>query len=276
MISQLVTRQVPGTQNQVDINRMLNIELIYSDYIAAEREKYERLRDDYKGWLGASSAGYCYKKQYYKLSEVEAEEPNHRVSRLLRLGTIVHSDVENAILLYNKTNKDSEMFKDIETEKRIKISKYKVLGHMDIYEEDGDIKRIYDLKTVASYKWRKKFGRKNTDPNADVNYNLQLGTYGLGVSDSTEPLTNTELYLCWYNKDNSMMKDPVKVDSIWISSAETYWAGLRDALELYKTDNLEPDQVPTGFGAPMQQWECNYCQYSYRCNSPYIKNKGRR
>ena len=244
---------------------MLDLQRIYAEYLALKQDERNLKYEKYKGWFGASSTGYCHKKQYYKLKDTIVEDVDDRVNRLLRLGTIVHSDFEKAIKVYDKAHKTK-----IETEKEVKISHLKVVGHIDILETDGDINRVYDIKTVASYKWRMKFGRKNTDPNSDINYNLQLGTYGMAINP--DPL-KTELYLCWYNKDNSMMKDPVKINSSWMNKAEEYWIDLRDDITEWIEQEVEPNNILAGLtpNVPVQKWECNYCPYSNQCNSPLTK-----
>jgi len=242
---------------------MLDLQRIYAEYIALKQEERSLKYEKHRGWFGASSSGYCHKKQYYKLQDTAIEEIDDRVNRLLRLGTIVHSDFEKAIKAYNKTHKTK-----IETEKEIRIPHLKVIGHLDILETEGDINRVYDIKTVASYKWRMKFRRIKADPNSDINYNLQLGTYGMGIN--SDP-SRTELYLCWYNKDNSMMKEPVKVDSEWMLKAEEYWIGLRNDISKWIDNDMKPDDILAGItpNVPVQTWECKYCQYSTQCNSPY-------
>jgi len=251
---------------------MVDLERIYAEFLESEQEERNKKYEEFKGWIGASSAGHCFKKQYYKLNDVDSDEPNMRVNRLLRLGTIVHSDFEKAIKSYNKSHKTK-----IETEKQVKIPELKIIGHIDIFEQSNNnlINRVYDLKTVAGYKWRKKFGRVNVDVNSDINYNLQLGTYGLATHPKDSDLEATELYLCWYNKDNSMMKPPIQIDSMWMYRAEQYWNELWSSINEWEGLSMEPDSVPVGINiqSPVQEWECNYCQYSYRCNSPYIKNK---
>lgn len=247
---------------------MIDLKRIYAEFLQSEQDKRNKKYEKYEGWLGASSSGHCFKKQYYKLHNVESQDAERRVNRLLRLGTIVHSDIEKAIKAYNKTHKTT-----IKTEKQIKIPELKVIGHIDILETTDEVNKIYDIKTVASYKWRMKFGRKGTDPNSDINYSLQLGTYGLGVKKIND--LDTELYLCWYNKDNSSMKEPLQVDSEWIYLAENYWEDLWKSINEWNKQSIAPDDIETNimYQSPIQEWECNYCQYAYRCNSPYIKNK---
>ena len=51
-----------------------NIEDIYHNYltdIQEKRNKQRRDRDEYRTWFGASSAGSCYKKQYYRVNGYE-------------------------------------------------------------------------------------------------------------------------------------------------------------------------------------------------------------
>tara|TARA_R100000808_G_scaffold9836_3_gene26651 strand:- start:24307 stop:25086 length:780 start_codon:yes stop_codon:yes gene_type:complete len=246
---------------------MLDIERIYSSFIDQKQEERNENYKDFEGWFGASSAGHCHKKQYYKLTNTEAEKTTERVSRLLRLGTIVHKDIEQSILAWNKSNKTK-----IQTEKRVTIPELKVVGHVDILEEEDNVNRIYDFKTVASYKWKKKFGRfKNRDKNADINYKLQLGTYGLAAGKSPE---DTELYLIWYNKDNSSMKKPLPIDSRWMNIAKEYWEKLKHNIDMWTgAASLEPDELKEdGITIPLKEnteWECNLCQYYYRCGSKY-------
>lgn len=257
---------------------MLDVERIYAEYIESKQEKRNKKYAKYEGLLGASSTGYCHKKQYYKLTDSEAEKASERVSRLLRLGTVVHSEIEKAIKAWNKSH-DTKIY----TEHQVKIPELRVVGHIDILELYPYVSRIYDFKTVASFKWRKKFGRfKNRDPNTDTTYKLQLGSYGLGVGKKPE---NTELYLVWYNKDDSSMKPPVKVDSVWMKFAKEYWIELWKNIDSWMVGGVNPDDIKVdGKHSPMdtsvytgvkqaKMWECNYCQYSERCNSPHYTKK---
>ena len=45
---------------------MLNIEGVYADFIDSHSEDHDRKYKNYEGWFGASSAGQCFKKQYYR------------------------------------------------------------------------------------------------------------------------------------------------------------------------------------------------------------------
>jgi hypothetical protein len=75
----------------------LNLETIYDNYLDRLQEEREEKHKEFKKWFSASTAGSCYKKQWYKLNEFEAEPFDIRTKRLLRLGTIVHKDFEEAL-----------------------------------------------------------------------------------------------------------------------------------------------------------------------------------
>ena len=253
---------------------MLDLERVYADFIDSHREDHGRKYEKYEGWFGASSAGHCFKKQYYKHLNIEPQGFSDRVARLLRLGTIVHEDVAKAVKLYRKTS-ESKLY----VEKQVKIPRLKVIGHIDILEQENGISRVFDLKTVAGYRWRKKFGRttKNfkPDPNLDINYKMQLGSYGLALVDTSD---DVEMYLCWYNKDNSTMKPPIEVDRGWIDEAEAYWLDLWNAID----ETGSPDEMIPGvtYGVPMAPieangscWECNLCPYNHICNSRFNTKK---
>tara|TARA_R110002020_G_scaffold3785_1_gene16821 strand:+ start:989 stop:1747 length:759 start_codon:yes stop_codon:yes gene_type:complete len=251
---------------------VLDIEGVYADFIDSHKEDHNRKYENYEGWFGASSAGHCFKKQYYKHLNVEPQGFDNRVSRLLRLGTIVHEDVAKSIEFYIKnTNSDSES--KLFVEKQVKIPRLKVLGHIDILEQENGVSRIFDLKTVAAYRWRKKFGRRTKnfrpDPDSDKFYNLQLGSYGLALIDDS---SSVEMYLCWYNKDNSVMKKPIEVGTSWINAAEEYWFDLWNTID----ETGSPDEMIPGVtkGVPMdREWECNLCPYNHICDSRFNTKK---
>ena len=76
---------------------MLNIETILHLHIVDENNKRDEYYKQFKGKHSASSAGYCYKKQYYQLHGYEGEPMDKRVKRLLRLGTLLHKDLYQPI-----------------------------------------------------------------------------------------------------------------------------------------------------------------------------------
>jgi len=232
---------------------------IYSGFLKNEKQERD---EKYKDWFRASSAGTCFKKQWFNINGYEQNELDDRVMRLLRLGTIVHSDIEKALNSVETTDR-----LEVITEQEVLIPDIKVIGHLDaaLLNKDGSGEitsaEIYDVKTCASYKWRMKFGR-NKEKNPSFNYELQIGTYGLGVQAKYE-VDEVTLALLWYNKDTSAMREQ-KIDALqWTSNALEYWTTLQESLEDVKTHE---DMIPgIDYGVPMMDWECRYCGFTKYC-----------
>ena len=78
----------------------IDIEGIYKNYLDDKQEENRVAR--YEGnedWYHASGAGSCSRKLYFESVE-KAEKTNPidtRTSRLLRLGTVVHEDIQNSL-----------------------------------------------------------------------------------------------------------------------------------------------------------------------------------
>ena len=84
----------------------VDIEGIYKDYISKKNEENKQKR--YIGkeeYYHASSTGSCSRKIWFESIQkaTPTDEPDKRSQRLLRLGTIVHDDLQNALLQYNVT-----------------------------------------------------------------------------------------------------------------------------------------------------------------------------
>ncbi len=73
------------------------IQDIYNDYIHSQNEEYKKLYEGYEDWYGASSVGQCYRKQWYRTHGTPEKEMDEGTKRVLRLGTILHRDIEKAI-----------------------------------------------------------------------------------------------------------------------------------------------------------------------------------
>ena len=260
-------------------NSPVDIENIYNDYIDSKQE--ENYNKRYKGkehYYHASGAGSCSRKLYFE-SVVQAEaseDMDSKTKRLLRLGNIVHDDIQLSLEIYNRdiynrdiynrdNNKDKE--KEIKnkekafkfhTEEEVSIEELKVRGHYDIVAEKKDTEvYLYDIKTCASYSWSMKFGRKKNF-NPSIHYELQLGTYGYAIKQQMGRLDGMFLY--YYNKDNSRMRC-VQVPLTFVSRAYLFWRNINDEHE----QGLPPFRKGV---SPVQDWQCNYCQYRAVCNPP--------
>ncbi len=261
-------------------NSPIDIEGIYNDYLDKKQE--ENRLNRYSGnesWYHASGAGSCSRKLYFEsVEQVEVTNPiDAKTKRLLRLGNIVHDDFQESLVSYNRdiynrdTNRDNnqDISREIEkenknkekeikfhTEQEVKIEELNVRGFYDIVSE-GDEVYLYDLKTCGGYSWKLKFGRKPAF-NPSIHYELQLGTYGYALKQQFGRLDGMFLY--YYNKDTSMMR-AVAVPLTYISRAYLYWRNIND----------EHEQGLPAFRkgvSPVQDWQCNYCQFLDHCNPP--------
>ena len=258
----------------------VDIEGIYNEYLDEKQEKNRVAR--YKGnehWYHASGAGSCSRKLYFE--SVEMIKPTNlfdeRTKRLLRLGNLVHEDIQNSLThtrnreLYNRDNNRDSLLKekeiknkekDIEflVEGEIKIEELKVRGFYDVVAKQGVHEQqiyLYDIKTCGGWSWKMKFGR-NKKINTSIHYELQLGTYGYAIQKQFGQLDG--MYLYYYNKDDSQMRT-VQVPLTYVSRAYLFWKNINDE------HKQGLPRFRTGV-SPVQKWQCNYCQFLDHCNPP--------
>ena len=170
----------------------IDIEGIYKNYLDKKQE--ENRKERYEGnehWYHASGAGSCSRKLYFESVE-KAEVTNSiddKTNRLLRLGNVVHEDIQNSLThthynniynndIYNNPNNKEKEIKDKEkdiefhTEGELTIKELNVRGFYDIVVDDRLAERkvyLYDIKTCGSYSWKMKFGR-NKQFNPSIHY----------------------------------------------------------------------------------------------------------
>ena len=256
------------------INSPIDIEGIYNDYLDKKQEANRLKRYSGKeSWYHASGSGSCSRKLYFEsIEQVKPSNPlDDKTKRLLRLGNIVHDDFEKSLVTYNRdiynrdNNRDISSDKEKEnkekeikfhTEQEITIDELNVRGFYDIVSEGEEV-YLYDLKTCGGYSWKLKFGRKQSF-NPSIHYELQLGTYGYAVKQQFGRLDGMFLY--YYNKDTSMMR-AVSVPLTYISRAYLFWKNTKDEHK----QGLPPFRKGV---SPVQDWQCNYCQFLNHCNPP--------
>jgi len=247
----------------------LDLKEIYNDYLT-EKGSINKLNYKKKNpnkYYRASAAGHCFKKHWYSINGYEGTSTgDDRSKRLLRLGTIVHEDIEKAIDWYdNKISDDLSNEYDVSfhTEYGVLIEELNVMGSADIVLLDSEgTASVLDIKTTHSYKWKMMFGR-NKEKSPSRMYELQLGTYALGVcnQENVNP-DSISLYLVYYKKDDSSMKY-VDVNPVWMDNAAEYWVTLNETLSLVKE---EADIPRDTLNVPIENWECRYCQFESICN----------
>ena len=234
---------------------MINVEEIYAAELDREQLINKNKYRNHEGWFSASSAGSCFKKLMLRREGKQEPDMDKRVMRLLRLGTIVHEDIQRAIV---NSEEMSNINYTIMMEKRVEMPDLKVVGHLDIGildKTNGNLK-VMDIKTCASYKWRMKFGRK-PDPKGNPNYNMQLATYLKALDDKINTDGALEMSLLWYNKDTSALREEHIEVEHWVERAMEYWEELNEYSENTTSEDLEVGS----YGVPMENWECRYCGF---------------
>ena len=259
------------------INDNLNIIDIYDAYLDIKQEEHKLKYSEHKGWFSASTAGSCFKKQWYKLNEEHEEPLDKRVKRLLRLGTIVHKDVQEAIDWYNDIFKTSSKndSKEYRTEYAITLDEFKVIGHLDAMYIDYNNKTIdlIDLKTIGDYPWKMRFGiKKNRDKNPSNHYYYQVATYMLGIGVELDEdcgikkeereFFEYDMGIVWYNKNDSRLKS-ISIDPVWTTLAKEYWTELNEFID--SGDDIQSIQPGTAINVPAEHWECGYCPFETKC-----------
>ena len=240
---------------------------IYDQYITDEnnknREKYKHLEPHF----GASSAGLCFNKQYYKINKYkeEADSIDYKSNRRMRLGTIIHKDFENALIDYIKSSEQYHKSKmTIFKEYQIKIPELKVIGHLDYAIRLGDQLAVADFKSIAAWGYTRRFGRKeNREKNPSRHYEYQVCTYAIALANELE-IENPQVYLMFYKKDDSTFKHS-KVSPHYMDLAWNYWEELNDTIETLGEDitTIEPYSMAN---IPAQtKWDCDYCRYQIQC-----------
>ena len=242
----------------------MDIKSIYHDYLVHLESKRDRTKNKFH----ASSSGSCFRKQMYNYYEFPQDVKDDKSYRLLRLGTIVHEDIENALMYYGGHTHGGRIY----IEHEVEIEPLNLVGTFDAGEmiTDGDkvTFNLYDMKTAAMYTWSKKFAReiKNRDPKVDTNYKMQIGTYALAMNEKHD-LDKINMYLVWYRKNDSFVRETL-VNNKWIDKALEYWTEVNEILE-ESGKKFEEDLTPGIYpGVPAQpEWECGYCPYYSICPS---------
>ena len=246
------------------------ISKIYNAYIETQNE--ENVNNRYVGkekYYHASGANMCLRKHWFQINSApETDKPEMVSKRIMRLGTVVHTDYENALNWYEKNRKNgsdiissnystnNSSISSISTEGEIILPELNVRGFYDaVFQmETGEV-YLYDFKTIRAYPYKLKFGR-DPRPQKGPTHEIQLATYGLGVREKFGRLDGMFLY--YYNKDSSVCKER-EVELEFLEYAQDYWVGVNE-----KTSGVVPPPVRID-ESPMQRWECNYCTYLTHC-----------
>ena len=150
-----------------------------------------------------------------------------------------------------------EGIKDMVMEHPVDIPELNVKGFIDIVVrlESGEV-YVYDIKTIGSWSWRFKFGRKKEDK-PSIHQELQLGTYGYAVKEEFGRCDG--LFLLFYNKDTSDVRQ-VEVDLGFMDASYNFWTNIKQLHKVHGLPYLQESE------SPVMAWECKYCQYKDLCD----------
>ena len=240
---------------------------IYNDYLDKENELNKIKYKKHEGWFSASSSGSCIKQLYYKINNYEEQPMERRVKRLLRLGTLVHNDLEKAMDSFiadpdsNYANGNYTIYK----EKQVSIPHLKVVGHLDLAIHQENTLNVIDYKTIGDYPWKMRFGRKK-EQNPSQHYYLQVATYGIALANEIEN-PQVELNLIWYNKNDSRFKTQY-IEPKYLDYALEYWENVNEVVAGYGEDIVEIEPG-TMTDIPAENWQCNYCAFKRQCEEDW-------
>ena len=262
-------------------------EKIYHDYLLHKNSvNTEERYEGNEGWYHASGAGLCSRKLYYQSIEkipvppksFKALDAKKRSGmRKMGLGTIIHDNIQNALIYYNNiynnninnniVEKEKKELtykkKSFEVEGEVTIPSLNVRGFYDVLlledseEYDTPLVKLYDIKTVGTYQWKRRFNEAY-QPEPGGYYYLQLGTYGLALREKYGNLDH--MGLIFYNIESQTMRE-VEVPVTFADTARRYWYSI----------NEEHSRGVPGFRlgtSPVEKWACNYCDFKSHCNPP--------
>ena len=250
-----------------------NIAQIYAEYIDHKnKENVDARYSGEKRYFHASATGTCLRKHFFRINGVEESDQSTLVSnRIMRLGTIVHNDYENALKFQNE-QKDkfidnnntinstiySSKIELISTEGEIQIPEFGVRGFYDaVFQMKTGEVYLYDFKTIRSYPYRMKFGRDKSNIAKDNDlHSQQISTYGIAIEKEFGRLDGMFLY--YYNKDSSVCKE-VEVPLHYMDVARESWAEVQESCL-----GSVPPPVKVG-SSPKFNWECKYCNFITHC-----------
>ena len=140
-------------------NSPIDIEGIYEKYIDEKQEenrikRYEGRED----WYHASGAGSCSRKLYFEsVEKAEVSNPiDRRTKRLLKLGNIVHDDIQNS-LTRTHYNRDNNIDNNIALDNKEK-------------ETDAIKKTLANKKKALKEIEKEKFKKKNVSVKEASNF----------------------------------------------------------------------------------------------------------
>lgn len=248
---------------------MVTLDALYKHYLTKihyNPEDYDEKRD--KKVHRASMSGRCHKLQKYHMSDIQPKELDDDTKKVFRIGDLYHDDIQKAFKwLIEDKNKDKSYYELLMEQKiTINLSGLEIDGHFDallINHKDKKI-NLYDIKTMNP----RAFSFFKSNPTEKSGYNKQLGVYVIWVKQKYANY-DIAVILSAVSKDTGEFYEVVLDENDLEQDARDYYEKLAESMKL-ELDEIIPVR---NIYAPIEKWECNYCNYNHVCNSPYITIK---
>ncbi|NCN86740.1 PD-(D/E)XK nuclease family protein [archaeon] len=256
----------------------------FLDKIHYNPENYDEKRD--KPVHRASMGGRCHRLQKYHTDFIEYNETledgtvevkikkkykpkelDYETKKVFRIGDITHKELQQAFQWIIDANKDKNYYElRMEVEVSVVIHGLIIDGHYDNVLINHKTKQVslYDIKTMKMTAF-KFFKAKPMDKTGAI---IQLGVYAKAIKEEF-PDYDLTVILVGISKENSEMLEVVIDENSAIQDAYDYYKNLAHSMKL-DINQLVPISNPF---SPMEQWECNYCNYNHICPSPKITIK---
>ena len=170
-------------------------------------------------------------------------------------GKMLHTLVQNTLYNLNAT-----VLQNIP----LYVPEYNIKGEADVAIIDphrNNVIHLIDIKTMRNYPWSKRFGKKdNRDAHADDGYELQVGTYHLGLQ-RLFPEKEIKDYLLYLRKESGSLR--IRQLNIDYNLVHEYWIELGKYIEKRKEGKIRP--IIGTFPTPYMEWECRVCPYKGIC-----------
>jgi hypothetical protein len=257
----------------------------YLDKVKYNPKEYDEKRD--KPVHRASMGGRCHKLQKYHTDTMEIDikqedgtivkqtvrrfEPkplDYNTKKIFRIGELTHGELQEAFKwLIDDANADKDYY-ELRMEQKVTIVLFglEIDGHYDAVLINHKTKTItvYDIKTMNP----RAFSFFKKAPTSKLGYNIQLGSYVIDIKREFQDYDIT-VVLSAVSKDNSEILEVCLDEDSLIEDANNYYKMLATSMKM-DINQIIPVQHPF---SPMENWECNYCNYNHICTSPKITMK---
>ena len=202
--------------------------------------------------------GKCLRGVYYeRKGEIKTREMDIYTYRVFQCGHLFEDFVVSSFNKYASVNNIQ-----VETQKRVEISDWDVGGYADLIASKDGTSRVYEFKTVHSFKFR--YIKENNGPDEQHKQQLWTYLYGLKIdSGSLVYIQKDRLYCSEFqvNLNDEKLEHDVRTQYEILNKA-------------WKTQELPP--VPETITKKGRRhsinWQAAYCNYHALClNDPEWK-----